>query len=255
MESWNISGVALGVVLATLLRYLLFAGLAWLLAYVWFRRRWWHRKIIRILPLSSDIQREIRHSLRTALIFGCVGALTVMAIRRGWTRMYFDWESHSMAWWWGSILLTIFLHDTWFYWTHRWMHQPRWFRIVHYDHHRSRNPTPWAAFAFSPFEALVQALIFPLTVLLFPIHPLAFGVFMIWQMGFNVIGHTGYEYNRSWFSKSWIRFFVNTPTNHIMHHESLKGNFGLYFNFWDRLMKTNHPEYDARLAQMTDSKP
>jgi len=26
----------------------------------------------------------------------------------------------------------------------------------------------------------------------------------------------------------------NTSTNHIVHHENRKGNYGIYFNIWDR---------------------
>jgi sterol desaturase/sphingolipid hydroxylase (fatty acid hydroxylase superfamily) len=36
-----------------------------------------------------------------------------------------------------------------------------------------------------------------------------------------------------------------------MHHESMRGNFGLYFNFWDRIMGTNHPGYEQRFAEVT----
>jgi len=28
-----------------------------------------------------------------------------------------------------------------------------------------------------------------------------------------------------------------------MHHSKFKGNYGLYFRIWDRLMKTEHPDY------------
>jgi sterol desaturase/sphingolipid hydroxylase (fatty acid hydroxylase superfamily) len=51
--------------------------------------------------------------------------------------------------------------------------------------------------------------------------------------------------------RSPLRYLLNTPTNHIMHHESMRGNFGLYFNFWDRIMGTNHPGYEQRFAEVT----
>lgn len=51
--------------------------------------------------------------------------------------------------------------------------------------------------------------------------------------------------------KSRLRFFLNTPTNHAMHHEWMRGNYGLYFNFWDRLMRTNHRDYEARFNEVT----
>jgi sterol desaturase/sphingolipid hydroxylase (fatty acid hydroxylase superfamily) len=74
---------------------------------------------------------------------------------------------------------------------------------------------------------------------------------MVWQITFNVAGHTGYEYHPRWLLDSWVGKFVNTPTNHIMHHEHFRGNYGLYFNYWDRLMGTNHARYEARFREVT----
>ncbi len=240
-----------GSTVAVGLRYTFFAGFAWLLCYVVFKRRWFHRKIIACLPASSEVWREIRYSLLTLVIFGMVGAATVQATARGWTQMYWQVGQHSMTWFWSSIACAILLHDTWFYWTHRAMHHPRLFRWVHRVHHLSHNPTPWASYAFSPAEALVQAAILPLAVTIMPMHPYAFALFMLWQIVFNIAGHTGYEFHPRWFMKTPLRYFANTPTNHIMHHETLRGNYGLYFNCWDRLMGTNHAEYEARFDAVT----
>ena len=56
------------------------------------------------------------------------------------------------------------------------MHHPKLFWVFHRTHHLSTNPTPRAAFAFNPAEAVVQASIFPLAVSVMPMHPLAFAV-------------------------------------------------------------------------------
>lgn len=233
------------------LRYALLAGLAWLLAYVFFKRRWVHRKIIARFPQGKDVRREIFYSAVSVVIFSIIGALTVLAIRQGWTQMYSKLKMHSTLWFWCSIGCAILLHDAWFYWTHRLMHHPKLFRHFHRIHHLSHNPTPWAAYAFDPLEAVVQALIFPLVAFLIPIHHYAFGLFMLWQIVFNILGHTGYEFHPRWFMKTPLRFVMNTPTNHVMHHETLRGNYGLYFNFWDRLMGTCHTKYEARFAEVT----
>lgn len=244
-----------GVTLSTALRYLLFAGLAWMLAYRWFLPRWHHRKIIPALPEKSDIRREVIHSFQSILVFGVVGTTTLLASFQGWTRMYFEISQRGWIWFWASIGITILIHDAYFYWTHRWMHHPALFGWMHRTHHLSKNPTPWAAFAFSPWEALVQAGIFPLVTLLLPIHPLAFAAFMLWQLTFNVLGHTGFEFHPRWLMRTPLRLLLNTPTNHIQHHERLNGNYGIYFNFWDRLMQTNHPEYESRFNGVTHRTP
>jgi len=61
--------------------------------------------------------------------FGAVGAVTYIgAIRTGHTQMYFKLARHGWVWFAASVGLTIFLHDAYFYWTHRLMHHPRLFR-------------------------------------------------------------------------------------------------------------------------------
>lgn len=244
-------GTVGGIALQSLGNYAFWAGLAWLLGYVLFRRRWAARKIIPAYPAAADIRRELGWSLLTVVVYGLVGAGTLWLAKQGWTRLYWKLDAHGPLWFWATVAGAIVLHDTYFYWTHRLMHHPRLFRWFHRVHHESVNPSPWAAYCFSPLEAAVQAAIFPVVVCLLPIHPLAFAAFMVWQIVFNVVGHTGYEFYPSWLLDSWLGRFLNTPTNHIQHHESFRGNFSLYFNLWDRLMGTNHPEYAARFREVT----
>jgi len=241
----------MGMTIALFFRYALFAGIAWVLGYRLFKSRWFHRKIIARLPEKEDVQRELAYSALTVLIFGLIGAATVVAGKAGWTQMYWRISDFSMAWFWVSIGCAILLHDTYFYWTHRMMHHPKLFRWTHRVHHLSHNPSPWASYAFAPWEAVVQAGIFPLTALVMPIHPLAFAIFMGWQITFNVLGHTGYEFHPRGLMDSWLKRILNTPTNHVMHHEKMAGNYGLYFNIWDRLMGTNHQDYEARFREVT----
>lgn len=248
---WNTVDLWMGISALQIARYGIMALIAWSLAYGLFASRWFHRKIIQRWPDRWDVLREIGYSLSSACIFGLVGAVTLQAARQGWMRMYFDLTQYSWSWFITSILLTILLHDTYFYWTHRWMHRPGIFKWMHRIHHQSNNPSPWAAFAFSPWEALIQAGIFPLTAALMPIHPLAFGAFMSWQLLNNILGHAGFEIYPNWLVKSPFRWVFNTPTNHVMHHEKPHGNYGIYFNFWDRWMGTNHKDYDHRLEEVT----
>lgn len=252
-QSWpKLTQMFLGIALENWLRYALFAGMAWLIAYVLFKRRWWQRKIIQRDPQSADIRREMTWSLLTALIYGAVGVGTILLGKAvGGLRFYRDISAQGWGWFVLSIGLAIIIHDTWFYWTHRLMHHRLLFRLFHRVHHESSNPSPWAAYAFAPLEAAVQAGIFPLLAFTLPMHPLAFLVFMIWQISFNVLGHTGYEYNPRWLMRTWLGKLLNTPTHHVQHHEKLRGNYGLYFNVWDRLMGTNHKDYETRFQEVT----
>jgi lathosterol oxidase len=244
-ETWHFSSGAFAW-------YALIAGVAWLGFYVLFRRRCLVRKINRRFPPRGQVAWEIRQSLLSLLAFGLTSGVVVFLRWGGLrTRLYRPADRHGWAWYAASIALCIVLHDAYFYWTHRLMHHPRLFRRVHRIHHLSNNPTPWAAYSFSIPEAFVQAGIGLLLVYVVPMHYSAFLIFMTWQITFNVAGHCGYEIFPAWFLRSPLGRILNTPTHHAMHHEKVVANFGLYFNVWDRLLGTNHPDYERRFAAVT----
>lgn len=74
---------------------------------------------------------------------------------------------------------------------------------------------------------------------------------MTWQIAFNVFGHCGYEVFPQRFPRSRARLVLNSVTHHSLHHEKFRTNFGLYFNVWDRLMGTNHQDYEQRFESAT----
>lgn len=243
----------LGGALGDLLWYAGAALAVWAFFYVVFRRRLESRKISRRGANSRQVAREIACSLRSIAVYGVVIAAVVYAAYGGWTRLYVPVARYGWPWFFASIAVMIVLHDAYFYWTHRLMHARWLYRAMHRTHHRSVSPTPWAAYSFSTGEALVQAGIGPLLVCTLPVHPAAFASFMAWQIAFNVLGHCGYEIYPGWFLRSPLGCVLNSVTHHSLHHEQpAGGNYGLYFNWWDRLMGTNHAQYQARFEAVTE---
>lgn len=141
---------ALFIALNDLTHYVLFAGLAWLLGYVLFRG-WWHgRKIIQEMPSRADMRREAMWSALTVVIYGLVGSSTLALKKLGWTQIYTQVDDFGWGWFWGSIVVVIFVHDAYFYWTHRLIHHPRLFRFFHGVHHESHNPSPLGRVLLQP---------------------------------------------------------------------------------------------------------
>jgi Delta7-sterol 5-desaturase len=240
--------------LGELFWYVLLASGVWLFFYVAFRVTFRHRRVSLQDPTAAQVWREVAHSLRSLAIFGAVTLAVVFAALGGWTRLYGRVSQYGWVWFVLSIGVMVVMHDTYFYWTHRLMHHPRLYRFFHRTHHLSTSPTPWAAYAFSPAEALVQAGIGPVIVFTIPVHPAAFAIFMVWQLTFNVLGHCGYELFPRWFLRTPAGWLLNSVTHHALHHEKFRANFSLYFNVWDRLMGTNHPDYERRFERaMTET--
>lgn len=190
--------------------------------------------------LDRQMRREIVWSLASAAIYGIpAGVIAWGWQHHGWTRVYADLHAYPLWYLPVSILLYLVAHDTWFYWTHRWMHRPRPFRLAHALHHASRPPTAWAAMAFHPIEALTGAVVIPLLVFVIPIHPAALGVVLTVMTVMGVTNHMGWEMFPAAMWRGHLGGWLITASHHQRHHERYGCNYGLYFRFWDRLCHTD----------------
>lgn len=243
------------VLFATSIRYFFFAGIAYLIFYVWKKKNWIRYKIQKQMPTQKAVNTEVVYSLITMVIFAIVIYTLMFTQVRYYTKIYTDIHDHSILYFFITLISTILIHDAYFYCTHRIMHWKRIFPYVHHIHHRSHNPTPLAAFSFHPFEALIEIGVLPIIAFAFPVHRVVIGLFSLYMIVMNVIGHLGFELYPKWFLKNNIARWFNTSTHHNMHHHYGKGNYGLYFNIWDRIFNTLHPnyekEYNATIAVRT----
>jgi lathosterol oxidase len=190
--------------------------------------------------LSPQIRREIAWSLASTLIYGIPAGIVAWGWQnRGWTEIYRD--IHDYPLWYAPLSVALYLiaHDTWFYWTHRWMHGPRVFKLAHAVHHESRPPTAWAAMAFHPIEAVTGAVIIPLLVFLIPINIACLGLVLTIMTVMGVTNHMGWEVFPRFMWRGPIGDWLITASHHQRHHDLYRGNYGLYFRFWDRLCGTD----------------
>jgi Delta7-sterol 5-desaturase len=190
--------------------------------------------------LGPQIRREIGWSLASAAIYGVPAGIVAWGWQnRGWTLIYKDVGDYPLWYLPVSVLLYLLAHDTWFYWTHRWMHEPWAFKRAHAVHHASRPPTAWAAMSFHPIEALTGAVVIPVLVFLIPIHIAALAVVLAVMTVMGVTNHMGWElFPRALVNGPGGRWLI-TATHHQKHHDAYRGNYGLYFRHWDRVCGTD----------------
>jgi len=190
--------------------------------------------------LGGQIRMEIAWSLLSAAIYGVPAGVVAWGWRaRGWTLIYTDPGQYPLWYLPLSLLLYLLAHDTWFYWTHRLMHRPRWFRAAHAVHHASRPPTAWAAMSFHPLEALSGAVVIPALVFLMPIHVGVLGLVLAIMTIMGITNHMGWEmFPRALVHSRWGGGLI-TASHHQRHHELYSCNYGLYFRLWDRLCGTD----------------
>lgn len=222
------------------IRYFAFGFFFWWLFY---RSKKFQPSIRSLMDSPADVKQqifEIKYSLISTLIFSGVGAGLYELWQLGWTQIG-PWQK-PQDWEWGLLflqaVLLVVLHDTYFYWTHRLLHQPKWFKSVHYIHHISKKTTPWSSFSFHPLESLINALILPILFLLIPTHPYV----VLWHLTLmtitGVTNHLGIEIMpKTFFTQNGHHIWV-TAINHGHHHLQYNYNFGLFLTLWDRQQGT-----------------
>ncbi len=232
-------------------RYFIIAGLFQLWFYKWQKEKWSSRWLGKKQTDKKQFYSEVKWSLITALIFAFAGTFTAILWQYGYTRLYDDLYEYGLWYLPVSLIISMLIHETYYYWLHRWMHKPKVFKVLHKVHHDSTTTSAWTAFSFHPLEGLLQAIILPLTIIFLPMH-LYVLIFQLTLMTFSsVINHLEIETYPANFHKHIIGKWLIGATHHSLHHKQFKYNFGLYFTFWDKWKKTESPKFNTLFEEKT----
>lgn len=234
----------LGATVLNSIRYFAISGMAFIPFYILMKDRFTKEKIQNKNAAKKDFLREVKDSISTMLIFGVSGALLFGSPIRQYTQIYSEVSEFGWLYFILSIPLALIIHDTYFYWTHRWMHGKKVYKRFHLTHHKSINPSPWASYTFSWLEGIIQSGIIYVLAFCIPIHEMALILFTVIAFVINVYGHLGYEIVPLWYRKTQAFKWIATSTYHNLHHSKFNGNFGLYFRWWDKWMGTEVPGYE-----------
>ncbi|NJL87934.1 MAG: sterol desaturase family protein [Leptolyngbyaceae cyanobacterium SM1_1_3] len=194
------------------------------------------------------IRQDIALSVLSAFLFALLAALIMSAYNAGGTRLYSSIGEYGWGYLGFSFCAILLLQDTYFYFTHRLLHHPRFFKSIHQGHHRSRVPTPWTSFAFELSEALIHGIFFVGLVWLMPLHFVTLIAVFTTMTLWAIATHLGFELVPPNGPLPWLQQGLIGPIHHGIHHRQHQVHFGLYFTFWDRVFGTTDPAYLEKYA-------
>lgn len=239
--------------LMVVFRYTLVAGIFYVVFYIIDPKDFRSRKVLAPTKDKKQYQREVMWSTLTSLFFALAGAGMVVLWQKGYTAIYEDINQYG--WWWLpiSFLIAALIHETYYYWLHRWMHRPKVYRLIHKVHHDSHITSPWTSFSFHPGEGVLQSVIIPLVILFLPMHYWTIVTLLTFMTLTSAINHSNVEIYPKGFHKHWLGKWMIGATHHSLHHTEYRFNFGLYFTFWDKWMKTESKKYKSDFERHTQS--
>lgn len=212
-------------------------------------------------PRKNQVAWEAIYSLGPLLVKAGVWTLVEQLHASGRSKLYTGWPptAQQAAYMLFTIVALDYLHDAWFYWTHRLLHWKPLYRHVHAVHHESTAPTPFCGYSFHVVEAVIVFANEVLVCFLFPIHLGLHRVYHIFTTIIHEGGHAGYEIAPFIPSvESLVALLLlgrrpcaalNTVRHHDMHHRYPPYHFSLYMTHWDRWCGTEHPKYRSDVTK------
>jgi len=199
-------------------------------------------------------QREASHravddikSSMVQLLFtsGCL-SIGLFAQFKGWTIAPFE-----LSWWSAPVffVISLALHDTWFFWGHRLLHTKAFYRF-HKPHHMTITPTVWSNDAGSTVDTLFAHSYYALVLFVVPMPAAVFLAHRVFDQVSAAVGHCGYEHFASRSARAPWPFLCTVY--HDQHHQYFVYNYANYFSFWDRLCGTVHPTYDGKVEEFEE---
>ena len=200
-------------------------------------------------PKNTQMMREALFSVCTQFTFLAVDLWIAYLVPASRHHSYAQVSEYGWPYYLAILFAVFFVHDTYFYWMHRLAHHPKLYLWIHSVHHESTDPTPYSAFHFHPFEAILEGLASAPVLIIFLTVPWHESIPVVWGLGmliFNVIGHLGYEiYPSSWHRIPLLKW-KTVGLHHYLHHQMVRGNYALYFRWWDTMCGTEFKDFEAR---------
>lgn len=230
------------IFLLTFAKYFVFCGISYLIFYIWFPGKFEHLKIQKKPRPSMAIKKEVIYSvisisIQAVMIFGIAfGAENgIFKVTRGLDSLSTGQQLLAFGFY-------FLVYDTYFYFSHALLHRPWFYKHIHKIHHLSLNPNPWSSYSFHPIEAIVNFAYVYFIVLVMPMTwELLWFIFILSDFG-NIGGHLGFELLPKKLLRSRFGRWITTPTHHNLHHQAPGTNYGLYWNGWDKILKTLNPK-------------
>lgn len=152
-----------------------------------------------------------------------------------------------------GLFFMLVVSDTWFYWFHRWLHTNKWaYRKIHLIHHGSQDVTPLAGQRFHPVELFLIPLPNAFLPMIFQLNETWYVAGFAFSLLNNLYAHGGFELLPTFWERLPILRHKTTSLHHNMHHDRVRGNYALYFTWWDRWMGTEFADYAEVRSELHD---
>jgi len=133
-----------------------------------------------------------------------------------------------------NMAFCIFTEDVLHYWLHRFLHIPKWYKLIHKVHHTFSAPFGFTASYAHPLEVLILGIPTFAGPMIIQCHYFTFFCWIIFRQLDAVGTHSGYDLPHIF---DLLPFFGGTLV-HDFHHKNFIFNYSSRFTFMDKWFGT-----------------
>jgi sterol desaturase/sphingolipid hydroxylase (fatty acid hydroxylase superfamily) len=138
---------------------------------------------------------------------------------------------------WAQVLLSLFVHDLYIYWFHRWQHRNKFLWRVHEAHHSTLDVDWLSGSRSHSLEILINQTIEFAPLILLGAAPETIAIKTALDAVWGMYIHSNIDVR-----SGWLQYVINGPEMHRWHHavdhDAHNRNFGTKFAMWDWLFGT-----------------
>jgi len=144
-----------------------------------------------------------------------------------------------------TVVACFLIEDFYFYWVHRLLHHPAWYKYIHKVHHEHAAPFGIAAEYAHPLETLLLGVGSVAGPIMITRHLFTLWVWLACRLYQTVEAHAGYDlpWNFTKIIPGW-----GGPHFHDFHHETFKGNYSSTFTYLDWVFGTSQQYYERQAS-------
>lgn len=144
-----------------------------------------------------------------------------------------------------QVIFFILCEDFFFYWSHRMLHLPWFYKKIHKKHHEYQTSISPAAEYAHPFEYIfgnsLPVASGPILYGQSNVHIITWFTWVMFRTCNTAEGHSGYDIP---FSPFRFCLFSTSSSFHEFHHYKNVGNYGSFLALWDTILDTGNSFFE-----------
>ena len=158
----------------------------------------WKCQSNRFLTPSNEFHEVVVGTINLTMAGSMSGFLACWVMNNNYSMFYFRINQYGYPYFVFMLVFIFMWVEAAAYYSHRMLHTPLLYKLIHKHHHRYHSPTPYSVLAMSPIELVSYQILFIIPVFTIPVHAFVFIAVEVYVFYYGLMDHSGIKMEALW---------------------------------------------------------